>query len=73
MTVQRDTTHDRILMRSKQLSRGGLLMVDQKRRWTAPEIRKYGTFEAATQSCTNKDFGTGDSMTFQGMTTVCTS
>lgn len=48
-------------------------MVDGKRRWTAPEIRRYGTFEAATQSCSNKDYGTGDSITFQGMQTVCTS
>ena len=48
-------------------------MVDGKRRWTAPEIRRYGTFEAATQSCSNKDYGTGDSITCQVMQTVCTS
>lgn len=45
-----------------------------KRTWISPEIRRYGTFEAATQSCT-KDWGAGDSWSFQNQptTVVCAS
>ncbi|MGH7665414.1 MAG: hypothetical protein ACRENI_14170 [Gemmatimonadaceae bacterium] len=40
--------------------------------WTVPSIRRYGTFEAATQGC-NKDYGTTDGFTFQGLAIVCAS
>lgn len=45
----------------------------QQKRWTAPEIRRYGTFETATQAKPHKDFGSGDAITFQGIHTVSTS
>ncbi len=41
-----------------------------KRKWTAPEVRKFGTFEAATQGC-DKTFGTADGFTFAGQAIVC--
>lgn len=47
-------------------------MADVKRRWVSPEIRRYGTFESATQGC-NKDFGATDSFTFQGQPITCTA
>lgn len=40
---------------------------EQKRQWVAPEIRKYGSFEAATQTCI-KALGSSDGFTFQGNT-----
>jgi hypothetical protein len=39
---------------------------DVKRKWTSPEVRRYGTFEATTKSCNNKDFGSSDGLVFQG-------
>ena len=46
-----------------------------KRKWVSPEIRRFGTFEAATQDCMNKDSGIGDAWTFQQQPTaiVCGS
>lgn len=45
-----------------------------KRKWISPEIRRFGTFETATQDCT-KDYGVGDSWTFQNQQTqvVCSA
>jgi hypothetical protein len=43
-----------------------------KRRWVSPEIRRYGTFESATQAC-DKTLGASDSFTFQGQAIVCAS
>lgn len=43
-----------------------------KRTWISPEIRKYGTFEAATQGC-DKYLGPTDGFTFQGADIVCAS
>lgn len=37
----------------------------KKRRWVTPEIRCFGTFEAATQACI-KALGSTDGFTFQG-------
>ena len=42
-------------------------MEEQKRQWVAPEIRKYGSFEVATQTCI-KALGSSDGFTFQGNT-----
>ena len=47
-------------------------MVVGKRKWISPEIRKFGTFEAATQGC-DKTLGTTDGFTFQGQAIVCTA
>lgn len=49
-------------------------MAANKRRWISPEIRRLGTFESATQDCT-KDYGIGDSWTFQNQSTtiVCSA
>ena len=33
--------------------------------WATPSIRRYGTFETATQGC-DKKFGSQDGFTFQG-------
>jgi hypothetical protein len=41
-----------------------------KRAWVSPEIRRYGTFEAATQGC-DKTMGATDGFTFQGQAIVC--
>jgi hypothetical protein len=41
-------------------------MEDVKRRWETPELRKFGTFEAATQRCI-KALGSSDGFTFQGV------
>jgi hypothetical protein len=41
-----------------------------KRVWISPEIRKYGTFEAATQGC-DKTLGSSDGFTFQGIAIIC--
>ena len=41
-----------------------------KRVWVSPEIRKYGTFETATQGC-DKTLGLSDGFTFQGQAIVC--
>ena len=49
-------------------------MAVAKRKWVSPEIRCFGTFEAATQGCT-KDYGVGDAFTFQNnqTTLVCSA
>jgi hypothetical protein len=44
----------------------------EKRTWVSPEIRKFGTFESATQGC-NKMYGSTDSYTFMGQSIVCSS
>ena len=44
-----------------------------KQTWTSPEIRRYGTFETATQWFCDKDFGPKDGFTFQGDPIVCAS
>lgn len=41
-----------------------------KRKWTSPEVRKFGTFEAATQGC-DKTWGTTDGFTMEGIAIVC--
>lgn len=41
-----------------------------RRKWVLPEVRRYGTFESATQGCTDKTFGVGDSFTFQAQPTA---
>jgi hypothetical protein len=41
-----------------------------KRRWVSPEIRRYGTFEAATQGC-DKTLGLTDGFTFEGQPIIC--
>jgi hypothetical protein len=38
---------------------------DAKTEWVTPEIKKFGSFEAATQRCI-KDFGSQDGFTWQG-------
>jgi len=40
----------------------------QRKPWTEPQIIRFGNIEELTQA-TNKNFGTGDSFTFQGATT----
>jgi hypothetical protein len=47
-------------------------MAVTKRKWVSPEIRRFGTFEAATQGC-DKTLGSSDSFTFQGQAIVCVS
>ena len=47
-------------------------MTEQKRRWTAPAVRRFGTFEAATQGC-DKTLGSSDGFTFQGQAIACTA
>jgi hypothetical protein len=42
-----------------------------KRQWVTPDIRRFGTFEAATLGC-NKDLGSSDGFTFQGQGIACT-
>ena len=42
-------------------------VTDSKRQWVAPEIKRFGSFEAATQTCI-KDLGSSDGFTFQGNT-----
>jgi hypothetical protein len=41
-----------------------------KRKWVSPEIRRFGTFEAATQGC-DKHFGDNDGYTFMGQAITC--
>jgi hypothetical protein len=41
-----------------------------KRKWVSPEIRRFGTFETATQDCYNKTSGIGDAYTFEQQPTV---
>lgn len=43
-----------------------------KRAWVSPELRKYGSFESATQGC-DKTLGSTDGYTFQGLAIVCAS
>ena len=40
----------------------------QRKPWTEPKIVRFGDVEELTQA-TNKNFGIGDSFTFQGATT----
>jgi hypothetical protein len=47
-------------------------MTEKKRRWIAPEVRRFGTFEAATQGC-DKQFGGTDGFTFMGQAITCTA
>jgi hypothetical protein len=47
-------------------------MKEAKRRWVAPEVRRYGTFEEATQGC-DKTYGGEDGFTFMGQAIVCAS
>jgi len=42
-------------------------VTDEKRQWVAPQIKRFGSFEAATQTCI-KDLGSSDGFTFQGNT-----
>lgn len=42
-------------------------VTDSKRQWVAPEIKRFGSFEAATQTCI-KALGSSDGFTFQGNT-----
>ena len=43
-----------------------------KRSWVSPEIRRFGTFETATQGC-DKNYGATDGFTFQGVPIACLS
>ena len=43
-----------------------------KQSWVPPEIRRYGTFAAATQAC-DKKLGGSDGYTFMGSPIVCAS
>ncbi len=45
-------------------------MAAGKRKWVSPEIRRFGTFETATQECYNKTYGAGDMFTFQQQPTT---
>ena len=47
-------------------------MAAGKRTWVSPEIRRYGTFESATQGC-NKNYGAGDGFLFQGQPIACSA
>ena len=48
------------------------MAVTQKQPWVSPEIRRYGTFETATQC--EKTLGSTDGNTFQGLgPIVCVS
>lgn len=40
-------------------------MEEQKRQWVAPEIRRFGSFDRATEACV-KALGSTDGWTFQG-------
>lgn len=41
-----------------------------KKKWVSPKIRRFGTFEVATQDCFNKESGIGDAWTFQQQPTA---
>jgi len=41
-----------------------------KRKWISPEVRRFGTFETATQGC-DKHLGDADGYTFMGVNIVC--
>jgi hypothetical protein len=40
-------------------------MNKEKRRWSTPQVRSFGTFETATQGCGDKDHGAGDGLLFK--------
>lgn len=40
-------------------------MEEKKREWIKPEIKKFGSFETATQTCI-KAYGSQDGFTWQG-------
>jgi hypothetical protein len=44
-----------------------------KRKWASPEVRRFGTFESATQGGCDKTFGTSDGFTFEGQAIVCSA
>lgn len=46
-------------------------MAVTKKKWVSPEIRRFGTFEAATQC--EKTFGDSDGNTWMGSSIVCAS
>ena len=46
------------------------MAVAVKRKWISPEVRRFGTFETATQGC-DKTWGTTDGFTFAGQAIVC--
>lgn len=50
-------------------------MAAGKRKWVSPQVRRFGTFETATQDCYNKTAGIGDAWTFQNQPTMvdCTA
>jgi len=43
-----------------------------KRKWVSPEVRRFGTFESATQGC-DKRFGDTDVYTMMGVNIVCSA
>ena len=45
-------------------------MTELKRRWVTPDVKSFGTFEAATKGC-DKSFGSSDGFTFEGQAIVC--
>lgn len=47
-------------------------MTGTKPTWVPPRIRRYGSFETATQGC-DKHFGGADGFTFMGQAIVCAS
>ena len=65
---------DRTRRRSHITSFGGYSVKEAKKtqQWTVPSIRRYGTFEAATQMC-DKHLGSADGYTFVGQAIVCGS
>lgn len=48
-------------------------MAVAKRKWVSPEVRRFGTFEAATQLGCDKTYGESDGFTFAGQAIVCAS
>jgi hypothetical protein len=43
---------------------------ETKRKWAPPEVRRYGTFQDATQVC-DKTTGSTDGWTVNGVVVVC--
>jgi len=63
------THNDRTRCGQIHLSRR-VSMAVSKKRWISPEIRRFGTFETATQGC-DKTWGSTDGFTMQGQAIVC--
>lgn len=46
---------------------------ETKRKWAPPEVRRYGTFQDATQQGCDKTIGSTDGLTVMGIAVVCVS